>query len=86
MLGSIPIVLLTKPPSPPAPNETVALRKQKNEILSRLDDQTIGMSNRGRRIVVEDTGHYIQLDQPSVVISAIQSIISDSSAPPADAL
>ena len=85
-LGSTPIVLLTKPPSPPAPNETTALREQKNEILSRLDDQTVGMSSRGRRITVEDTGHYIQLDQPSVVISAIQSTISDSSAPPADAL
>jgi pimeloyl-ACP methyl ester carboxylesterase len=77
-LGGMPIVVLTKPPSPRLPSETAALREQKNAILSRQYDQIAGMSSNGRRISVEDSGHYIQHDQPSSVISAIRTVIHDA--------
>ena len=34
-----------------------------------------GMSTKGRLIVVAGSGHYIQLDQPEVVIDAVQQVV-----------
>lgn len=79
-LGSVPLVLLTKSPSLPAPNETSELRARKNAILSRQHDETIALSSNGRRILVEGAGHYIQLDQPSAVIEAVRGVLREARA------
>jgi pimeloyl-ACP methyl ester carboxylesterase len=79
-LGSIPLVLLTKSPSLPAPNETSELRAQKNAILSRQQEETIALSSNGRSVLIEGAGHYIQIDKPSAVIEAVVEVLSDARA------
>jgi pimeloyl-ACP methyl ester carboxylesterase len=74
-LSDVPLIVLTKEPSRPAPNETAELRERKNLLLSRLHDQAAALSSRGRRVEVEGAGHYIQLDQPSAVIEAILEVL-----------
>jgi pimeloyl-ACP methyl ester carboxylesterase len=74
-LGAIPIIVLTKEPAAPGPNESAALRNKKNEVWIRLHDQIAAMSTRGERITIADTGHYIQLDQPSAVTDAVARAI-----------
>ncbi len=74
-LGNMPIILLKSPPTLLGSKETPELRVQKNRGVSRILGEIIGMSSRGHWITVEETGHYIQLDQPESVISAIQRII-----------
>ena len=77
-LGAIPILVLTKFPSQPAPGETQETRNAKNEMWIRLHDQIARMSTNGRRSTVSDTGHYIQLDQPKIVVEGILSVIQAS--------
>jgi pimeloyl-ACP methyl ester carboxylesterase len=85
-LGNTPVVVLTKAPSPPAANETPELRARKNAVLSRQHDETVALSSKGVRMLVEGTGHYIQLDHPSAVIDAIRSVLREVAADnPADA-
>ena len=74
-LGDIPLVVITKEPSRPNQDETPALREKKNAALSRQHDQTAALSSQGRRILLKDSGHYIQLDQPSAVIEAILQVL-----------
>jgi pimeloyl-ACP methyl ester carboxylesterase len=74
-LGELPLVILTKEAARPASNETAQMRDAKNLVLERQHDQTAALSRRGRRTVVPDSGHYIQLDQPSVVIDAILEVL-----------
>jgi hypothetical protein len=36
-----------------------------------------GLSSKGKRIVAEQSGHYIHLQQPEIVIEAIKEVISE---------
>lgn len=78
--GDMPLLLLSKPPSQPAPGESVELRMQKNLVLSKQREQTLARSTCGRQIQVRDCGHYIQLDQPKAVIDAILEVVGESGA------
>lgn len=81
--GDMPLVLLSKSPTQPAPGESIALRTQKNLVLSKQREQTVARSSRGRQVLVRDSGHYIQLDQPKAVIDAVLQVIWESGAKPA---
>ncbi len=74
-LGDMPIIVLTKEPAAPGQNESVELRAEKNKLWIRLHDEIAGMSTRGERITIVDSGHYIQLDQPSAVVAAIRRVL-----------
>jgi pimeloyl-ACP methyl ester carboxylesterase len=37
-------------------------------------NELAALSTRGKRIIVEETGHFIQLDAPKVVIDAIREV------------
>jgi pimeloyl-ACP methyl ester carboxylesterase len=76
-LGEMPLIVLTKEPAQPSPDETVELRQRKNAALARQHRQTAGLSSRGQWNVVPDSGHNIQLDQPAAVIEAILQVLTD---------
>jgi pimeloyl-ACP methyl ester carboxylesterase len=40
--------------------------------------QQAAMSTNGRLIVVEGSGHYIQLDHPDVVIDSVQQVVTQA--------
>ena len=74
-LGDVPIIVLTKEPAAPGKNESVGLRAKKNMVWIRLHNEIAGMSTRGQRTTVPESGHYIQLDQPSAVVAAIRRVV-----------
>lgn len=82
-LGDIPIVVLTKEPSPPTGTETPELRAAKNAVWLRLHAEIAAMSSRGRRLTVENSGHYIQLERPEVVVRAIREVLDATRVRPA---
>lgn len=77
-LGSIPIIVLTHEAFPRGPNETQEQRDAKNKLWIDLHDRIAAMSTRGKRLTVENTGHYIQLEQPQVVVDSILEVLHDS--------
>jgi pimeloyl-ACP methyl ester carboxylesterase len=74
-LGTIPIIVLTHEAFPRGSAETQEQRNAKNKLWIDLHDQIAGMSTRGRRITVENTGHYIQLEQPQAVTDSILEVL-----------
>lgn len=74
-LGTIPIIVLTHEAFPRGSAETQEQRNAKNKLWIDLHDQIAAMSTRGKRVTVENTGHYIQLEQPQAVVDAILEVL-----------
>ncbi len=60
VLGDLPLVLIT------ASNHTTDIM--------RLHEEVPALSTRGRHLVARHSGHWIQLDQPELVVHAIRSL------------
>lgn len=79
-LGAIPIIVLTHETSPRGPTETQEQRDAKNKLWIDLHDQIARMSTHGKRLTVDHSGHYMQLDRPQPVIDSILEVLGDSRA------
>lgn len=74
-LGSIPIVVLTHSPKwkmvPDLPEDVLSRVEAESQILQK---KLLTLSNRSVQHVSGNAGHYIQADDPDLVISAIKSL------------
>jgi pimeloyl-ACP methyl ester carboxylesterase len=77
-LGATPIIVLTHEAFSRGSAETQEQRDAKNKLWIDLHDEIAAMSTCGKRVTVENAGHYIQLDQPHVVIDSILEVLRDS--------
>lgn len=74
-LGDRPIVVLTA--VPPVPRQELSkIEKAARENWSWMQEDQAKWSSQSQHQLVPDTGHYIQLDRPAVVIDAVRSVIS----------
>jgi pimeloyl-ACP methyl ester carboxylesterase len=74
-LGAIPIIVLTHEAFSRGPSESQEQRDAKNKLWIDLHEQIAAMSTRGKRVTVDNTGHYIQLDQPQAVVDSILAVL-----------
>jgi pimeloyl-ACP methyl ester carboxylesterase len=84
-LGDLPLIVLTAETSPeemmaqiPAYLQSIVgpeAIKQVFEVSRELQKELVGLSSQGKQIMVTNSGHLIQLDQPEVVIDAIRKIV-----------
>jgi pimeloyl-ACP methyl ester carboxylesterase len=76
-LGDMPLVVLT------AVDQFAELEGQVpaedvehlRAVVSELQAELCALSSNGRQVMVRDSGHHIQLDQPQAVIDAIQEVV-----------
>jgi len=47
-----------------------------------MQEDLAHLSIRGTRLVAKNSSHYIQLDRPDVVVSAVRSVIDQAAHPP----
>ena len=73
-LGDRPIVVLTK--VYPVPQQESKFDKAQRENWSRMQADQAKWSSQSQHQLVQNTGHYIQFDQPAVVIEAVRSVVS----------
>jgi pimeloyl-ACP methyl ester carboxylesterase len=86
-LGDIPLIVLSQQTDAQSLHDfylelyptlqaqlTVEMLEEPAEIYNQQQDELAALSTRGRRIIVADTGHFIQIDQPQVVIDAIREV------------
>jgi pimeloyl-ACP methyl ester carboxylesterase len=78
-LGDMPLIVLSQKIDAqdmiaqiPPTLQTMELAQQLADISNDMQDELAALSTRSRHIFVEDSGHFIQLDQPQVVIDAIR--------------
>ncbi len=69
MFGSLPLVVLTQRPETEYGDEHAA------GIWHTLQKELLNLSSNSRQIIAERSGHYIQLEQPELVIDAITSML-----------
>ena len=74
--GDMPIIVLTHSPYPKAPDETQEERNQRTLLWESLHLDVAAMSSRGVNEIVPNAGHYIQYDQPQVVIDAVNQAVA----------
>jgi pimeloyl-ACP methyl ester carboxylesterase len=82
-LGDLPLIVLSRkidaqdmakqiPPS----LQSMELAQQMAEVANGMQEELAALSTRGKRIIVEGSGHFIQLDKPQVVIDAIREVFT----------
>lgn len=81
-LGELPLVVLTAGAQQADNLEafpadfSLEMLQQADRMWLELQEELAALSNNSEWIVVEDVTHYIHLDQPQVVISAIRNILT----------
>jgi pimeloyl-ACP methyl ester carboxylesterase len=88
-LGDLPLIVLSQnwdvqkllEMYPPAFQSQLTMERWQQEAdnINKMQEELAALSTRGKRIIVEDSGHFIQLDQPEVVIDAIQEVFKQVS-------
>ncbi len=82
-LGDMPLVLLSAG-SPMGESDVDALKRfgitaedleQLQVVSGELHEELTASSSNGRRVVVEDCGHHIQVERPELVVEAIRQVV-----------
>lgn len=76
-LGDIPLVVLAQGEFvvPDALGLSVEDVQQAEAVWGEMQAELAALSSKGKRVVAERSGHYIQLDQPDFVIEAIREVV-----------
>lgn len=75
-LRPMPLFVLTHGvPSPPAPGEPPAIARDKERIWQQVQDELALLVPNAKHLVVRDSGHVIQQEQPGAVIDAIRQVV-----------
>lgn len=73
--GNLPLIVLTAGPSGSDLNFSEAENQQLGEIRQILQSELLELSSDSKQIIAEHSGHYIQSNQPDLVIKAIREMV-----------
>jgi pimeloyl-ACP methyl ester carboxylesterase len=74
-LGDLPLVVLSHDPDKPQPDLPEDLVKPTNDAWEKMQEELTHLSTRGTQIIAKNSGHYIQLDRPDLVIEAVRQVV-----------
>jgi pimeloyl-ACP methyl ester carboxylesterase len=77
-LGDIPLAVLSEDPDQPQPDLPEDLVKPASDAWQQMQDELAHLSSRGTRVIAKNSGHFIQLDRPDVVIEAVHKVVNQS--------
>lgn len=75
-LGDIPLIVLSSDPDKPQPDLPEDLAKPASDAWQHMQNELAQLSTRGRHIIAKNSGHYIQLDRPDIVVDAVRQVIN----------
>ena len=73
--GELPLIVLSAGLGESIPSFTESENQQLWENLQIEQTDLTALSSKGKQIMAEQSGHYIQLNQPDLVINAIKKIV-----------
>ena len=73
--GNMPLVVLSAGRWEPDPALSDAENQQIREVIVVMQSELADLSSDSKQIIAEQSGHFIQLDQPDLVIDAIQEVL-----------
>jgi pimeloyl-ACP methyl ester carboxylesterase len=77
-LGDLPLIVLSSDPNMPQPDLPEDLVKPTSDVWQKLQEELSHLSTRGTRIIAKNSGHYIQLDRPDLVIEAVHNVVDQA--------
>jgi len=80
-LGDLPLAVLSRDPEKPSADLPADLAQPTNAAWEKMQEELAHLSTRGTRTVAKNSGHYIQIDRPDLVIEAIHGVIEQARAP-----
>jgi pimeloyl-ACP methyl ester carboxylesterase len=77
-LGDMPLVVLSHDPETPQPDLPEDLVKPANDAWQQMQEELDHLSSKGTQVIAKNSGHYIQLDRPDLVIKAVRSVVDQA--------
>jgi pimeloyl-ACP methyl ester carboxylesterase len=74
-LGNIPLVVLSHDPEEPEPGIPADLGKAIDSAWGKMQQELARLSTQSKRTIAKNSGHYIQLDRPDVVVEAVRNVV-----------
>lgn len=74
-LGDMPLAVLSHDPDKPSSELPPNLANATNQAWEKMQQDLAHLSTRGTQTIVKNSGHYIQIDRPDVVIDAVRHIV-----------
>ena len=74
-LGNMPLAVLSHDPDQPEPGIPADLSKAVEDAEGKMHQELAQLSSRGTRSIAKNSGHYIQLDRPDVVVEAVRHVV-----------
>lgn len=84
-LGNMPLVVLSQDPEAPQYELPEDVVKPTNEAWAQMQKELAQLSTRGAQVIAKNSGHYIQLDRPDLVVDAIRKVVNEVRQPPTPA-
>jgi pimeloyl-ACP methyl ester carboxylesterase len=79
-LGDMPLAVLSHDPDKPSNELPADLAKPMNQAWEQMQQELAQLSTRGTRSVAKNSGHYIQLDRPDLVVAAVHDVVEQARA------
>jgi pimeloyl-ACP methyl ester carboxylesterase len=73
-LGDMPLAVLTRDPAQPEADLPEDLVQPTTRAWQQMQDELAHLSTRSTHVIAKNSGHYIQLDRPDLVIDAVRKI------------
>lgn len=77
-LGDLPLAVISHDPDRPSNDLPADLAKPTNEAWEKMQEELAHLSSRGTQTVAKNSGHYIQIDRPDVVIDAVHTVVEEA--------
>lgn len=76
-LDDLPLIVLTRGLPDFLPILSEQENKQYDATWHELQRELVGLSSNGKQIIAEQSGHYIQLDEPNLLIEAVRELFEN---------
>jgi pimeloyl-ACP methyl ester carboxylesterase len=75
-LRDMPLIVLSHDPDKPDSDLPPDLDKAVRDAFDKMQDELVQLSSKGSRTIAKNSGHYIQLERPEVVIEAVGRVVT----------
>jgi len=79
-LGDLPLAVVSRDPDKPSADLPPDLAKPTNEAWEKMQEELAHLSSRGTQAIAKNSGHYLQIDRPDVVVDAVRKVVEQARA------
>jgi pimeloyl-ACP methyl ester carboxylesterase len=77
-LGDMPLAVLSEDPDKPQPDLPEDLIKPASDAWQQMQDELARLSTHSTHTIAKNSGHFIQLDRPDIVIGAVRKVVDQA--------